>query len=79
MGAKNTEPVKPITQDTGSSNPAKQKESVYSIKEFTANAERLFGTSPECVFAALKQQGITECTKAKAKEIVKAFRGRKVN
>lgn len=77
--AKNTESAKPGTKDIGSCNLVKQKEAVYTIKEFTANAGELFGTSPECVFAALRQQGITECTKAKAKEIVKAFRGRKVN
>lgn len=55
-----------------------QKEALYSLEEFVANAETAFNTSPECVFAALKQSGITECTKSKAAEIVKAFRRREV-
>lgn len=56
----------------------KQKESVYTMEELAANAEAVFHTSPECVSAALRQAGITECTKGKAEEIVKEFRGRKV-
>ncbi|MCI9047987.1 MAG: hypothetical protein HFG71_12090 [Hungatella sp.] len=51
---------------------------MYTLEEFVANADELFGVRPECVFAALKQIGIQECTKAKAAEIVKAFRGREV-
>lgn len=79
MSAKNTEPAKADIQEIGDGSPVKQKESVYTIEEFAANSEELFGTSPECVFAALKQKGITECTKAKAKETIKVFRGRKVD
>lgn len=56
----------------------KQEESLYTLEEFVANAESLFHTNPECVFAALKQAELTKCSKAKAIEIVKAFRGRKV-
>ncbi len=57
---------------------AKQKESVYTLGELVAGAEAVFGTTPECVFAALKQEGIMECTKSRAEEIVKRFR-RKTN
>lgn len=78
MAAKNTEREKTGTRENAVKIPSMQEESMYTLEEFAANAEELFGTRPECVFAALKQKGIMECTKAKAAEIVKAFRGREV-
>lgn len=82
MAAKNMEQTKAEIRENAVRIPAKQKgsqkESMYTPEEFTANADELFGVRSECVFAALKQNGILECTKAKAAEIVKAFRGREV-
>lgn len=57
---------------------AKKNESVYKAEELAAGAEEAFGTTPECVAAALGQAGITECSKEEASKIVKAFRERKV-
>lgn len=48
-------------------------EAVYSVKELAANARKLFGTRQECVTAALKAAGKSECTIAEAKEIVGRF------
>lgn len=78
MATKNMERTKAEIQENTVRIPEKQKESMYTPEEFVANADELFGVRPECVFAALKQSGILECTKAKAAEIVKAFRGREV-
>ena len=78
MAAKNTEQPHAELRENAVRIPPKQKESMYTLEEFVANADELFGVRPECVFAALKQIGIQECTKAKAAEIVKAFRGREV-
>lgn len=49
------------------------QESVYSASELAANAKQVFGTRQECVAAALKAAGKTECTIAEANEIVKRF------
>lgn len=57
---------------------AKKSESVYKAEELAAGAEEAFGTTQECVLAALKQAGIAECTKEEAEKAVKAFRERKV-
>lgn len=57
---------------------AGQKEDVYTIEEFAANAEVLFHTRPECVIAALRERGIAECGKAQAEKIVNAFNKREV-
>lgn len=85
MAAKNTEQTKADPQEgtnavkqQGKTSTAKQQESVYTLEEFAANAESIFGTSYECVCAALKEKGIAQCTKAEAMEIVKAFCGREV-
>ncbi|MDE7313595.1 MAG: hypothetical protein K2N87_18560 [Eubacterium sp.] len=56
----------------------RKNESVYKAEELAAGAEDTFGTTPECVLAALRQAGITECTKEEAAKAVKAFRERKV-
>lgn len=90
MAAKNTEQAKAGTQEdtnavkqqdtqgkTGAGTP-KRQEAVYTVEEFAANAEAIFGTSYECVSAALKEKGITECTKQEAVAIVKAFCKREV-
>lgn len=76
MAAKNAEQTKPDIQEKAST--VKQQESVYTLEEFATNAEDIFGTGPECVFAALKEQGIAKCTKQKAIEIVRAFCRREV-
>lgn len=57
---------------------AKKNASVYKAEELAAGAEEAFGTTQECVLAALRQAGIAECTKEEAEKAVKAFRGRKV-
>ena len=57
---------------------AKKNESVYKAEELAAGAEDAFGTTPECVAAALRQAGIAECTKEEAEKTVRAFRERKV-
>ena len=49
------------------------KESVYSVKELSANSKKLFDTRQECVAAALKAAGKTECTVSEAKKIVEKF------
>lgn len=56
----------------------KKNASVYKAKELAAGAEEAFGTTQECVLAALRQAGIAECTKEEAEKAVRAFRGRKV-
>ena len=54
------------------------QESVYSASELAANAKKVFGTRQECVAAALKAAGKTECTVTEAKEIVGKFLKREV-
>lgn len=49
------------------------QEPVYPVNELAANARKVFGTRQECVVAALKTAGITECTVTNAKDIVKRF------
>lgn len=87
MAAKNTEQTKVDSQEAnavkqqapqGKTSAVKQQESVYTMEEFAVNAEAIFGTSYECVCAALKEKGIAQCTKAEAMEVVKAFCGREV-
>lgn len=54
------------------------RESVYSAGELAANAKKVFGTRQECVAAALKAAGKTECTVTEAKMIVEKFLKREV-
>ena len=54
------------------------EESVYPASELAANAKKVFGTRQECVAAALKAAGKTECTVTEAKEIVGKFLKREV-
>ncbi len=56
----------------------KQTESIYMAEELSANAGHLFGVKAECVAAALKIAGISECTVSKTKEIVKEFMKKEV-
>ena len=51
----------------------KKQEAVYTLEEFAANAKALFGVSPECVQAAFREKGITECSKDEAKQTVESF------
>lgn len=50
-----------------------KQRSVYSLNELAANARNLFNTRQECVVAALRDAGKTECTVSEAKEIVSKF------
>ncbi len=52
--------------------------SVYSVNELAANAKKVFGTRQECIMAALRAAGKTECTVAETKEIVEKFLKREV-
>lgn len=54
------------------------QESVYPVSELAANAKKVFETRQECVAAALKAAGKTECTVTEAKEIVEKFLKREV-
>lgn len=56
----------------------KGSDSMYSVEEFSAGAKALFGVEPELVEAALKNAGVTRCTKEKAEKIVKSFVNREV-
>lgn len=49
------------------------QESVYSVNELAANARKLFGTRQECVVAALRAAGKSECTVSETKKIVEKF------
>ncbi len=54
------------------------KGSAYPVSELAANAKKIFGTRQECVSAALRAAGRTECTVPEAKEIVKKFLAKEV-
>ncbi len=53
-------------------------ESVYPIRDIAANAQVLFGVSPDLALAALLEKQLKECTKAEATEIVNAFKTKEV-
>lgn len=53
--------------------PRAEKESAYPVSELAANAKKIFGTRQECVSAALRAAGKTECTVSEAKVIVEKF------
>lgn len=53
--------------------PKVPQESVYSANELAANARKLFGTRQECVVAALRAAGKSECTVSETKKIVEKF------
>lgn len=48
-------------------------ESVYPVNDLAANAGKIFKTRQECVVAALRAAGKTECTVSEAKKIVDDF------
>lgn len=56
----------------------KKVESQYTVDEFVANAESLFGTKPECVKAALMKKDVAMCTKSEAEKIIKEFMKKEV-
>lgn len=53
--------------------PKAVKDAVYSVAELAANARKIFNTRQECVSAALRAAGKTECTVTEAKIIVEKF------
>jgi len=53
--------------------PKVAKESAYPVSDLAANAKKIFGTRQECVLAALRAAGKTECTVSEAKAIVEKF------
>ena len=61
------------TMTASEEKPKAGQESVYSVNELAANARKIFGTRQECVAAALKASGKTECTVSEAKKIVEKF------
>ncbi len=63
---------------TSTKNSVAKQESVYTIDEFCRNAQVLFSTMPECVWAALKEKGIKECEKTEAEKIVHQFMKKEV-
>nr|WP_303038299.1 hypothetical protein [Enterocloster clostridioformis] len=67
-----------VVQETSQKEQKASRESVYSASELAANAKKVFGTRQECVAAALKAAGKTECTVTEAKEIVGKFLKREV-
>lgn len=54
------------------------QESAYPADELAVNAGKVFGTRQECVAAALRAAGKTECTVSEAKRIVEKFLNREV-
>jgi len=58
--------------------PRVAKESAYPVSDLAVNAKKIFGTRQECVLAALKAAGKTECTVSEAKGIVEKFLKREV-
>ena len=67
-----------VVQEASQKEQKASQESVYSASELAANAKKVFGTRQECVAAALKAAGKTECTVTEAKEIVGKFLKREV-
>lgn len=76
--AENAEIKAEVTQQAPKKEQKALQESVYPVSELAANAKKIFGTRPECVTAALKAAGKSECTILKAKEIVDKFLKREV-
>ncbi len=76
------EPVKTRTEATREQALKKEQngsqESKYPINELAANAKKVFGTRKECVVAALRAAGVSECTVAEARAVVKKFLAKEV-
>lgn len=72
--AKETKNAGTTAAEQSKSAPAKApKESVYKVSELAANAKAVFGTRPECVTAALREDGKEEYTVSEAKVAVQKF------
>ncbi len=67
-----------VAQEAPKKEQKASQESVYQASELAANAKKVFGTRQECVAAALRAAGKTECTVTEAKEIVEKFLKREV-
>ena len=67
-----------VAQEAPKKEQKASQESIYPASELAANARKVFGTRQECVAAALKAAGKTECTVTEAKEIVRKFVKREV-
>lgn len=75
---KNAEPAWTAEQQTNTQQainkePKAPQESVYPVSELAANARKLFGTRQECVAAALRAAGKSECTVSEARTVVEKF------
>lgn len=84
-GGKNMSKTAEIKENINTQNPTKDKSEktknengVYSVKELASASKKVFDTSPEIVYTALKQAGKTKVTIAEAKSIVKAFLSKEV-
>lgn len=73
--AESVEGLEAQTEETvqAEKQPKAVKDAVYSANELAANARKIFGTRQECVAAALRASGKTECTVSEAKGIVEKF------
>lgn len=60
------------TVETAQKAPARV-ESVYKVRELANNAKKVFDTRPECVIAALKEDGKEQYTVSEAKTLVEKF------
>ena len=67
-----------VQEQTSNKEQKTKQESTYSVNELAANAGKIFKTRQECVAAALKAVGKTECTVTEAKKIVEKFMKREV-
>lgn len=67
-----------VTPEQAPRKEQKSRETVYTVSEFGANAKKIFGVRQECVLAALKAAGKSECTIPEAKKIVEMFMKREV-
>ena len=51
---------------------------VYTVEEFAASSQAVFGLGPDLVVAAFAHAGIREATKKEAEKLVKQFASIKV-
>ncbi len=55
-----------------------EDQNMYSAKELSAAAEKIFGTRQECAAAALKAAGMKAATKEEAEKVIKIFLNKEV-
>ncbi len=67
--------VRKGTGTTPSVDPTPSGEITYTVDEFAAVSYKLFDCSPDAVYAAFKQAGITEATRAVAAQVVANYLG----